>query len=328
MKICVIGCGSIAEVHGKCITAVSSNVIAGAADIIFDRAFVFTRKYGGRAYTNWLEMVYELQPDVVHICTPHYTHEEIASKLLNIGINVFCEKPPVTNYEQFEHLTDTYKIARKKNTRMAVCFQNRLNPETEFVKEQIEKGELGKVIGARGFVTWKRTEDYYNDGKWRGIKKEAGGGALINQGIHTLDLINYFIDSKAVLADAMMDNFHLKGKVDVEDTLCAYIEYENGAKAIFYVTTSYVTDSAPIIEIICEKAAVFIMGNKVIIRHDNAEEQTKFFSHKTGFGKSYWGAGHENAISTFYDCITNDRKFILDYENTYDILKIMLDIYK
>lgn len=328
MKVCVIGCGSIAKVHGECIAKIKENVICAAADIMYNRAVSFTDIYGGRPYTDWRKMVYEIHPDTVHICTPHNLHAQIACELLKLNIHVFCEKPPVINEAQYFELNEVYEDAKKKGIRFAVCFQNRFNPETEYVRKLLNEGKFGDIIGVRGIVTWHRDEEYYKCGIWRGNAEEAGGGALSNQGIHTLDLMQYFINDKAEEINAMMNNFHLADKVDVEDTLCAYISYSKSARACFYVTTGYAVDSEPIIELICDNGSMRIEGNKVRASYNGKCDVIKCFTNKPGFGKSYWGAGHEVAIRTFYERVRESKPYTLDYENVKETIKLMLDIYK
>ena len=106
-------------------------------------------------------------------------------------------------------------------------FPKPYNPCTQAVKQLLLSGKAGSVLGVRGFVTWSRGKDYYRNSGWRGSLAREGGGVLINQSVHTLDLMTYFA-GKPEEVEASMQNHHLKGVIEVEDTMEAYIRYENG----------------------------------------------------------------------------------------------------
>lgn len=327
MKVAIIGCGNIAQVHAKCISLFKEHELCGAADCDFNKAVVLTEKYGGKPYCNWLDMIESVRPEVVHICTPHNLHAEMTCEILKRNIHVFTEKPPVTDVIQFRALDKAYEAAVNNNIRLAVCFQNRLNPETEYAKDIINEGKLGRVTGMRGIVTWNRDYEYYNACEWRGKAGSAGGGALINQGIHTLDLIQYFAGEHMTEADSVMNNFHLKGRIEVEDTCAAYIRYPT-LNACFYTTCGYCTDSPPLIDIEFEKGRVRIEGDEVLLCSGATEPERTAFRHEKVMGKSYWGASHKKAIEMFYKSIEGEKDFILDYCNVRDTIELMLLLYK
>jgi predicted dehydrogenase len=262
--------------------------------------------------------------DAIHICTPHYLHTPMAIYGLTHGVHVFMEKPPVISKEQFEQL----KVATEASDRqLGLCFQNRYNPSILKAKELIASGITGKVLGARGMVTWNRTEAYYKDSDWRGRLEYEGGGALINQSIHTLDLLHHLIDDKPQSVDAVITNHHLKGIIEVEDMMSAYIKYPE-AVACFYVTTAYNADPAPIIEVNCESMTIRVEELSVTCYHKNGRVEQFQNEGKKGFGKSYWGSGHEDCIHDFYDSIANNRNFRLNLINMQDTILLMLAAYE
>ena len=322
MKVAIIGCGSIAVIHAKCIKIMSEHELTAFVDNKIEKAQAFTEEYGGRAYASLDEMLLVEKIDVLHICTPHYLHTPMAIYGLEHGLHVFMEKPPVISREQLEQLK-----AVNTDKQLGLCFQNRYNPSIQKVKEMIASGITGKIIGARGIVTWNRSKDYYNDSDWRGSLKKEGGGALINQSIHTMDLLHYLIDEKVQSVDAVIANHHLKGIIEVEDTMSAYIRYSN-AVACFYATTSYIADPAPLIELSCDNMVIRIEELNVTCYHKNGEMEQIQVEGKKGYGKSYWGAGHEDCICDFYDSITKNQSFWLNLKQMQDTILIMLAAYE
>ncbi|MCD7964198.1 MAG: gfo/Idh/MocA family oxidoreductase, partial [Clostridiaceae bacterium] len=192
---------------------------------------------------------------------------------------------------------------------------------------RITSGEFGKILGARGLVTWCRGEKYYTESGWRGTKEKEGGGALINQSVHTLDLIQYLIGKKPVFMEANVSNHHLKGIIEVEDTMEAYISYGEQT-ACFYATTGYVADVPPMIELECEKARVRIEDLRVTVMTADGQTQTVDYSGSEHLGKSYWGSGHMDCIRSFYESIEQDRPFSVGLKQIEDTVELMLTAYE
>lgn len=326
MRAGIIGCGGIADVHARSIAGTNESSLCAVADCVPQRAQRLAAQYNARAYGDWEEMLEREALDIVHICTPHYLHTPMAVGCIGRGIHVFTEKPPVISREQFDRLRELSRPFAVGAARLGVCFQNRWNPEVQAAKELLESGELGGIVGARGFVTWCRDRAYYGD-DWHGKLALEGGGALINQGIHTLDLMQYLIGKRADAVEAMLGNFHLQGEIEVEDTLCAQIFYP-GARALFYVTTGYAKDAPPLVEIECENGSIRMEDSVLdILRHGQPPER-RSFTRAEGYGKSYWGAGHQTAVSHFYESVAEGVPDLLDFTNVADTLDLMLNIYE
>ena len=328
MKAAIVGCGCIASVHAQSIVKLEKAELVGFADIRKERAKEFAARYGGRAYGSLEEMVACERPDVIHICTPHYLHVPMAVYGLSQGANVFMEKPPAISKEQWEQLC---RAAEDSQGRIGFCFQNRYNPSVQMARKLITSGKAGQIKGGRGLVTWSRSREYYEDSDWRGRIRTEGGGALINQSIHTLDLLGYLL-GKPHYADARMANHHLAGVIEVEDTVEAYINYEK-ANASFYATTAYCDDAPPIIEIVCEDMTLRIEEPDLTLRYKDGRierptlEQFGLES-DAPIGKSYWGKGHAACIGDFYECLENGTRFHQDLEGVADTLQLMLAVYE
>lgn len=322
MRAAIVGCGNIAKVHASCIQHLKGHELVAFADCKVERAEEFSNQFGGRVFPSLEEMLVHENIDVLHICTPHYLHTPMAIYGLSHGVHIFMEKPPVISYEQYELLKE---VSSEKY--IGFCFQNRYNGSVIQVKEMLNSGIPGKILGARGLVTWNRTESYYTTSDWRGSLAMEGGGVLINQSIHTLDLMNYLINKSPISIDAMITNHHLKGKNEVEDTMSAYIKYPN-AIACFYATSSYIEDAPPLIELQCENMKIRIEDQEVTYNYKCGKTTRILVESQKAFGKSYWGGGHSHCMQDFYDCIREKRRFSLDLEGIKDTIHLMLGAYE
>ena len=323
MKAVIVGCGNIGAVHAESIRRLEGVSLCAAADIRPERAASYAEKYGCRAYASLEEMLEKERPDVLHICTPHYLHVPMTAYVLQRGIHVFCEKPPVISEEQLDALT---RAAAEGPGRAGFCFQNRYNPGVLFIRELLASGRLGKVKGARGIVTWNRGEAYYTQSGWRGRLETEGGGALINQSIHTMDLLGVFL-GKPVSVEAQTANHHLPGVIEVEDMMEAYIRYADAA-ACFYATTAYTEDAPPLIELSCEKGIVRMEDPEVTVIWPDGRREHPETVRKQALGKSYWGSGHLDCIADFYRCLRTGERFAQELDGVRDTVRLMLAAYR
>jgi predicted dehydrogenase len=171
------------------------------------------------------------------------------------------------------------------------------------------------MLSARAFVTWSRGEDYYSD-DWHGTIEKECGGVLINQSIHTLDLIEHLC-GKCRKVTAHVSNDHLKGIIEVEDNASGLMELENGITAMMYATTAYAENSDVLIDITLEKGKLRIEGEKLCIQNGGGFTDVTKKNESVYHGQSYWGTGHGALINDFYDCLKSGRKFAIDaYEGS------------
>jgi len=247
----------------------------------------------------------------------------MAIEAMRSGRNVFTEKPISISSSEAEEMISVSEETGKK---LGVCFQNRYNNTSVRLKEILDSAELGRIIGAKAFVTWHRDEDYYADSGWRGTWDKEGGGVLINQAIHTLDLLQWFLGEVDMLKGNA--DTRLLGKViEVEDTAEATIIFKNGATALFYATNCYVTNSPTEIEIICENAKAFLSGDLTISYNSGEIETIPLIDMKTG-AKSYYGNGHMAIINDYYTRLLNNEEIAVDGQQGIVSVKIIEAIYE
>lgn len=307
MNSCIVGCGAIAPVHAQALSLFENARLYAVCDINKERTDAFAEKYGARAYYSYDECIADENIDIIHICTPHYLHFEMICRALESGKRVVCEKPAVMKKSELEALFANYDVSK-----VFPIVQNRKNTCVEELKRIIKEENVGRLIGVKGILTWFRDADYYNSGEWRGTKDYEGGGVLINQAVHTLDLMVYF-GGGMKRVNASMRNNSLKGVIEVEDTLDAYIEFENGARGIFYATNAYAKNSPMQLELEFENGSfkytdgLLISDGRVLCK-DLGEFE----------GKSYWGSGHAKTLYDFYE--KNKRFSLADIKDTMDAM--------
>ncbi len=324
MKVAVIGCGSVSKVHFKALSETAGVEITAVADIKPERADAKAAEYGAKAYYDFDTLLENENPDAIHICTPHYLHTPMAIKALEKGINVLLEKPCSVSVSEVEALCEAQTGSGKQ---LGVCFQNRYNACICEAKKLIDSGEMGRVKSARAFVTWDRDAGYYSD-DWHGTLDKECGGVLINQSIHTMDLVQYLC-GKCRKVTAHVSTDRLKGIIEVEDTASALLELENGVKAIFYATVAYAENSDVFVEIALEKGKLRIEGEKLFVIDSNGSyNQITGKTDAVYHGRHYWGSGHSSLIKDFYYCLEKGEKFDIDAFEGGHTAKIVASCYQ
>lgn len=321
MKSGIVGCGGIAEVHANALSKSGQAELIAFADIRPERAVDFAGRYGGRAYPSLEEMLEAEALDVLHICTPHHLHTPMAKLAVSKGIAVFSEKPPVISMEQWHAFSGLAEQGR-----VGVCFQNRYNQSVCYLKELLASGKPGKLLGARAFVTWSRDAAYYTESGWRGMLETEGGGVLINQSVHTMDLLVQFLGTP-VAVDATMTNHHLKGVIEVEDTLEAHIAFSD-CNAVFYATNAYCTNAPVLVELCCEEVTIRMEEQEVTCYWNDGKREHRCFDTAPDIGKACWGTSHQLCIEDFYTCLKENRRFYNDIQGVRDSVLLLLAAYR
>ena len=186
----IIGCGAIADIHAKAISEIPNAKICGVFDIHRESASRFACKYGTKIFSTIEELCGCQDVDIVNVCTPSGLHAEILIKLANANKNIVVEKPMAITKKQ---LDDVIFAVEKNKVKVAVITQLRFTPAVQKLKSAIQEGRLGQILMADYNMKYYRSPEYYSAGGWRGTWEMDGGGALMNQGIHGIDLIQYLL---------------------------------------------------------------------------------------------------------------------------------------
>lgn len=327
LRVGVIGCGNISVMHLDSILALNLATLVAVCDIKADRANEAAKKYHTKAYTNYKEMFQKETLDVVHLCLPHYLHTIVARDAFEAGIHVISEKPMSIEYED---AVKTVELAKQCKLQYGVIFQCRYNTPSQVVKERITDGRLGSVLCGRTTLTWYRPENYYQDSDWKGTWDKEGGGVIIDQAIHSIDLANWFIDSTPISVQSSLHNRNHPSMV-VEDSAEGLIKYENGCLLSFFAMNNYLIDEPIEIRLLCENGAARLSYDEAFITYNDGtteyikNEPQQIVSY-TG-GKPYWGSQHAVQISQFYKSVLGMEPLEISGREALRIQKIICDIY-
>lgn len=320
LRVGVIGLGGISRVHLACLKNMKNAKIVAVCDIKEDRLSQVKADTGADAYTDWHELLNRDDIDIVHILTPHYLHAPMSIEALQKGKHVLTEKPMATTTEDAHRMIEAAKGARGT---LNVIFQNRYNASTVAIREKMASGELGKFICARASVCWHREAPYYTESGWRGSLETEGGGTLINQAIHTLDLLSYLGGPiRRVLGHVSTDL--LRDSIEVEDNCHAVFEYESGAKGVLHCTNNYGIDAPIMLELVYENATYQLHAEKLFEVKDGVPTLVVMGQDAKHLGeKSYWGDSHKIQLSKLYDCILKGVPFEIDGKSAFPALNLV-----
>ena len=257
MNVGVIGAGNISGTHARAAVAAGLR-IAGVYGENQEKTRQLADRHGASAFTT-LDALLAHQPlDLVMIGSPSGRHAEHAIAAARTGRHVLVEKPLDISTARVDRLVEE---ATRAGVTLGVFFQDRLKPEIVEMKRRIDAGEIGVPLLATGEVKWFRPRDYYSSSRWRGTWALDGGGALMNQGIHTVDLMLYLLGPVAAVSGLTATRFH---NIEAEDTATALLEFVNGAQGTIDVTTAAASGSPRRLRIAGSEGSLLLEGDRLI----------------------------------------------------------------
>ncbi len=320
-KVALIGCGVISTNHLQALTENAKVSVVALCDTKLCRAEERKKRYNldCNLYENYDALLEAEELDAVHICTPHHLHAPMAIAALKKNINVFLEKPTSTTESEFEALL---KAERESNAHVCICFQNRFNPSTQLAKKLVE--EDGGALSAFGSLFWERTKEYYTESDWRGKYATEGGGVMINQAIHTIDLLCQFLGNPIAVTATIANHRH-KGIIEVEDTCEGLIEFEGGKQGNFFATTASLGPESTMLRIRTAKRLITIIAPHVYVNGEQVDDPTLISDY---VGKECYGNGHKYLINKFYEALANGTDVPVPLPRSQYALRILLGAYK
>lgn len=303
LKTAIVGCGNIFPMHAVPVMKNPHAALAAVCDNKPERAAAAAERFGCRAYTDFETMLRQENPDVVHLCTPHDLHAPLACRAMEHGCHVLTEKPMAIALADARRMLATASATGKT---LGVIFQNRYNAGARLIRQCLDRGELGEVTAARIWLTWDRSPEYYSKSDWKGTWDREGGGVIIDQAIHTLDLMRWLIGRPVVRVQASLAN-RTHPNIPVEDTAEGRVEFTGGVYGTFYVMNHYCTDEPVRLELACTRGKAVMEGPKARVELDNGRayfadnDPTQLFEY--GDVKQYWGTSHVKQIDNFYESL-------------------------
>lgn len=232
MKFGIIGAGMIGHFHAKAITAMTGGTLHSVFDLRQEAAEKLASEYGGTAYSDMAKFLADDDLEIVTVGTPSGAHLEPSLAALNAGKHVICEKPLEITLERIDQLT---AAAEANGKTIAAVLNRRFHPGMDAFKKASDEGRFGTLTNASAYVKWYRDQAYYDSAGWRGTWALDGGGALMNQSIHTVDSLLYLAGPvKSVQANTACLAHE---RIEVEDIVVAIVEFESGARGVIECST-------------------------------------------------------------------------------------------
>ncbi len=233
MKFGIIGAGMIGHFHAKAIAAMTGGELLSVFDLRAEAAEKLAFEYGARSYSDLAQFLADPELEIVTIGTPSGAHLDPALAALNAGKHVICEKPLEITTERIDRLI---AAAEANGKTLSAVLNRRFHPGMDAFKKAADQGRFGKLASASAYVKWYRDQAYYDSAGWRGTWALDGGGALMNQSIHTVDaLLHLAGPAKSVQANAACLAHE---RIEVEDIVVATVEFQNGARGVIECSTA------------------------------------------------------------------------------------------
>lgn len=262
----IIGLGAIADVHAKAIATLDDGVLVACFDMVPGKAEKFCEGHGGKPYSKLEEFLQDPELDIVTVTTPSGAHLEVALAALRAKKTVIVEKPMEITTERIDQLI---KTAKENHVMLAGVFQSRFFDAPKAVKAAIDAGRFGRISLINAQVEWYRSQDYYDKIGWHGTWKMDGGGALMNQAIHAIDLLGWFGGPVDEIYGQTACLSH--ERIEVEDVAAATVRFKNGTLGIIEGTTGCYPGFSKRIEVCGSKGSAIIEEENLVYWHFDEE---------------------------------------------------------
>ena len=324
----IIGCGIIANWHANAIMAIEDAELVGVTDNNPEGSHAFSQRYGVQVFESLENILSCKEIDAVCICTPSGLHAPQAILSAKAGKHIIVEKPMALGLPSAD---EVIAACEANNVKMEVISQLRYTKAVRKLKEAVDSGLLGRIVAGDIYMKFYRSQEYYDKGSWRGTWEMDGGGALMNQGIHGVDLLRYIMGPvKTITAHTRT----LIRKIEVEDTAAAVLEFASGALGIIQATTSIYPGYPRRLEINGDKGSI-VLEEDSIARWDVEGEAvpedviiqsttSKASSNPVSFGNE----GHILQIRDMVEAIKNDRKPLVDQYEGRKPIEIIMAVYE
>jgi len=328
----IIGAGLIADFHARAIGDVPNAKLIGCCDKIPQRAKNLADKFNVRAFDDYEDMLKSDQIDIVTIATPSGFHKEPTVAAAKAGKHVICEKPMDITLKRIDAMIEAHE---KSGTRLGGIFPYRFNEMMVPLREAINSGRFGVITYASVYVPWWRTDEYYKD-SWHGTWKLDGGGALMNQSIHMVDMLCDVMPPIESLQAFTAKLGH--PQIETEDTAVAVLRYTNGALGVVYGTTASYPGQFRRFEITGTKGTVINVENSITL-WQFADEKPQDEQIRKKFGKIEGGGGvadpaaisyknHTLNFKAFLNALESGEEFWIDGREARKAVEVILAIYK
>ncbi len=326
-----MGTGTIAAFHARAIAGTPGSVLRAVHNRNAGKGREFAAQFGCDSVDDIDELLKRPDIDAVCVTVPSGAHGEVAIRALNAGKHVLCEKPLEITTERIDLMTEA---ARRSGRILAVVFQNRLGAGAQRLKKALEERRFGRLAICSAYVKWWRDPAYYRDSNWKGTRALDGGGALMNQAIHAIDLLQFLVGMPVRVGARVGTLVH---SMEMEDTAVAWLEFSSGALGAIEAATSCFPGSRMRIEIAGEKGSATLEEDR-IVRWEFAEPKPEddairgdsrtIISGGASDPKAIGGEGHRLLVADLVEAIRAGRPPLVDAAEARRSVEIIQAIYR
>jgi predicted dehydrogenase len=330
-KFGIIGAGMIADFHARAIQSLDNAVLAGITGTNQIKAGKLAKKYDCNVFDSYSEMLDSEKIDIVTIATPSGAHMEPTVEAARKGKHVLCEKPLEINLERIDKMIEAHK---KAGTYLGGIFNFRFDKTTDIIKKAVDSGRLGTITHAAVYIPWWRSDEYYEG--WHGTWNLDGGGALMNQSIHMIDLLQYIMGPVEKIGAFISNLGH--PQIEAEDAGVCILRFRNKALGTIYGTTSSWPGQNRRMEITGTRGTIVLKedsldtwefaqmtkDDKIILKEYGNVNKSSGVADPAAISFQ----NHAENISAFIRSIEEKRKFEIDGTEARKAVALIVDIYK
>ena len=330
----IVGCGMIAGFHAKAINEIAGARLVACQSRRLEAAEAFATEHGGKAYADLASMLADDEVDVVTICTPSGAHLDPAVAAAEAKKHVIVEKPLEVTTKRCDAIIEA---CQKNGVTLSTIFPSRFHDSSILLKQAIDQKRFGILTLGDAYVKWFRTQEYYDSGQWRGTWELDGGGALMNQAIHSVDLLVWLMGNVVEVSANCATLAH--ERIEVEDVVTATLKFENGALGVIEATTAAFPGMLKKIEIHGNKGSAVIEEEDIKVwqfAEEKPDDQAiikKYASMtETGGGAAdpaaIGHAAHAKQFADVVNAINNGTQLKIDGAEGRRSVEVILAIYQ
>lgn len=324
----IVGCGNISDTHAQAIKETAKGQLVAAFSRTEATLKTFCSRHDANAFTSYEVFLKNPDLDIVAICTPTGTHLDYGKTAAEAGKHVIIEKPIEITVERGYSLIQACK---NNQVKLAVIYQSRFIDDVIRMKKSIDRNDIGNVFMASASVKWFRSQAYYRDSSWRGTFALDGGGAVINQSIHTIDLLQWMVGEVDSIC-AFKGTFTHED-MEAEDNAAACLEFKNGAIGVFEASTSIVPAQERKIEVYGPRGTARLEGDTFYKQIGDSEETDKHKSTEDAAGAASPLAGmtaqnHYKQYEQILDAFQNNTEPVVSGRKSLQSLAIVEGLYR
>lgn len=328
LGVCIVGAGVGGGIHARALQEVDEALLAAVVDTEEARGRQFAEKWGASRYYATLENALgDKEVDVVHLCTPPFLHRAQAEQCARAGKHVLIEKPLARTVAEASAII---AACEEDGVKLGAIFQHRFMPLPRKVKAALEEGRLGRLYLGDAYVKWYRSDEYYQGGGWRATRDLEGGGTLINQTIHSIDLLQWLMGP---VSDVTGRTATVGHRIETEDVGLALLGFQNGALGVIEGSTATYPGFPERIEIHGENGSVVLNeGKNQLEWHLRGEDPTiEGAAAEDGYARdpsAVSAEGHAAQFRDFYAAVLENRRPAIDGIEGRRALEIIEAVYR